>query len=103
MSEQINQLADQAANDIATVLGTSDPAQQVETVRNLIRFANQPDVVIAIHFKPATGQFFFSSTARSIKPDALIEFLGDAMKAASLMKANQEIKKASEQASPQAP
>lgn len=77
---------------ISEMLGTDDLDEQTRRVNGLIKDASQPDIIVTLHYKPATRQIFFGVTAVTLTYDQLINLLSEGIKAASALKAQEDKK-----------
>lgn len=79
------------------MLGTEDLAEQAQKIDTLLKAASQPDIILTIHYKPSTRQIFFGATAVVLSYDQLVQLLSEGIKAASIMKAEDEQKESQKQ------
>jgi len=75
---------------LSEVLGTDNPDEQLNRVNELLKDVNQPDIIVSLHYRPATRQIFFGVTAVTLNYDQLINLLSEGIKAASALKAQAE-------------
>lgn len=69
------------------ILSIADKEEQAAKLNGLIQAANQPDIIITLHYKPYTRQLFFGATAIGLPYDQLIQLFTEGIKEASRLNA----------------